>query len=60
MEMNEKINLFLVLPFELIGTDGEVGTKRICDGKVLKDGEMMLTQLVPGEMVAYDLAFRSS
>ena len=43
--------------FELIGPDGQVGTKRVWDGKILKDGEMVLTQLVPGELVAYDLAF---
>ncbi len=43
--------------FELVGPDGVVGTKRIWDGKILKDGEMILTQLVPGELVAYDIAF---
>jgi effector-binding domain-containing protein len=43
--------------FELIGPDGEVGTKRTWDGKILKDGEMVLTQLVPGELVGYDIAF---
>ena len=44
--------------FELVGPDGEVGTRRIWDGKILKDGEMTLTKLVPGELVAYDLSFQ--
>ncbi len=43
--------------FELVGPDGEVGTKRIWDGKILRDGEMVLTQLIPGELVAYNLSF---
>jgi effector-binding domain-containing protein len=43
--------------FELIGPDGQLGTKRTWDGKILKDGEMTLTLLIPGETVGYDLAF---
>jgi effector-binding domain-containing protein len=44
--------------FELVGADGEVGTKRTWEGKVLGDGQMVLTQLKPGELVAYDLSFQ--
>ena len=52
---NQKVDT--TAKFELIGPDGQVGTKRAWDGKILKDGEMILTQLVPGELVAYDLSF---
>lgn len=44
--------------FALIGPDGQVGTKRIWNGTILKDGEMTFTQLLPGELIAYDIAFQ--
>jgi effector-binding domain-containing protein len=44
--------------FELIGTDGQVGTLRKWDGKVIGNGQMTITQLIPGELVAYDLSFQ--
>jgi effector-binding domain-containing protein len=44
--------------YELVGTDGKVGTLRKWDGKVVGNGQMTLTQLVPGELVAYDLSFQ--
>jgi effector-binding domain-containing protein len=44
--------------FELVGPDGQVGTLRKWDGKVIGNGQMTLTQLVPGELVAYDLSFQ--
>ena len=44
--------------FKLSWPDGKVGTKWIWEGKILKDGEMILTMLVPGELVAYDLSFQ--
>ncbi len=44
--------------FELIGSDGQVGTLRKWDGKVIGNGQMTLTQLIPGELVAYDLSFQ--
>jgi effector-binding domain-containing protein len=43
--------------YELVGKDGEVGTLRKWDGKVMGNGQMTLTKLVPGELVAYDLSF---
>jgi effector-binding domain-containing protein len=44
--------------YELIGTDGKVGTTRKWDGKVIGNGQVTLTQLVPGELVGYDLSFQ--
>ena len=44
--------------FELIGPDGKVGVLRKWDGKVIGNGQMMLTQLVPGELVGYDISFQ--
>jgi effector-binding domain-containing protein len=44
--------------YQLIGTDGKVGTTRKWDGKVIGNGQMTLTQLVPGELVGYDLSFQ--
>ena len=44
--------------FELVGPDGQVGTLRKWDGKVIGNGQMTLTQLIPGELVAYDLSFQ--
>lgn len=43
--------------YELIGTDGQVGTVRKWIGKKLGDGQMTITELKPGEMVSLDLAF---
>ncbi|MCX6249056.1 MAG: GyrI-like domain-containing protein [Bacteroidetes bacterium] len=44
--------------FELIGPDGQIGTVRKWDGKTIGNGQMTLTQLNPGELVAYDLMFQ--
>ena len=44
--------------YQLIGPDEQVGTTRKWDGKIIGNGEMTLTQLVPGELVGYDLAFQ--
>lgn len=44
--------------YELVGKDGQVGTLRKWDGKVVGNGQMTLTQLVSGEMVGYDLSFQ--
>jgi hypothetical protein len=44
--------------FELVGPDGKVGTVRKWDGKVIGNGQMTITELVPGELVAYDLSFQ--
>ena len=44
--------------FELSGPDGQVGTSRKWDGKVLGNGQMTFTELVPGQLVAYDLSFQ--
>ena len=44
--------------YELIGPDGQVGTTRKWDGKTIGNGQMTLTQLVPGELVGYDLSFQ--
>jgi effector-binding domain-containing protein len=44
--------------FELVGPDGQVGTLRKWDGKVIGNGQMTITQLTPGELVAYDLSFQ--
>jgi len=43
---------------ELVGSDGQVGTMRKWNGKVIGNGQMTLTQLVPSELVAYDLSFQ--
>ena len=47
-----------VAVYELVGKDGQVGTLRKWDGKVIGNGQMILTQLVPVEMVGYDLSFQ--
>jgi effector-binding domain-containing protein len=44
--------------YELVGKDEQVGTLRKWDGKVIGNGQMVLTQLVPGELVGYDLSFQ--
>jgi effector-binding domain-containing protein/competence protein ComGC len=44
--------------YELIGSDGMVGTMRKWDGRVIGNGQMTLTQLVPSELVGYDLSFQ--
>jgi len=44
--------------YELIGPDGHVGTTRKWEGKTIGNGQMTLTQLVPGELVGYDLSFQ--
>lgn len=43
--------------FETVGPDATVGTKRSWDGKILKNGEMLITKMVPNELFAYDLSF---
>ncbi len=43
--------------YKMVGEDGKVGTIWSWDGKVVGDGQMTLTQLVPGELVGYDIAF---
>ena len=43
--------------FELEGVDGQAGAAWKWDGKILGNGEMILTENVPGEMIAYDLSF---
>jgi effector-binding domain-containing protein len=44
--------------YQLIGTDGKIGTTRKWDGKIIGNGQMTLTQLIPGELVGYDLSFQ--
>jgi len=44
--------------FELVGPDGQVGTLRKWDGKVIGNGQMSLTELIPGQLVGYDLSFQ--
>ncbi|MGA2822745.1 MAG: GyrI-like domain-containing protein [Bacteroidales bacterium] len=44
--------------FELVGPDGQIGTMRKWDGKVVGNGQMTLTQLIPGKLVGYDLSFQ--
>jgi len=43
--------------YEFIGTDGQVGATMKWNGKKLKDGEMSITAIVPGQSVNYDLSF---
>jgi len=43
--------------FDLIGPNCQVGTTWKWNGKILGNGEMILTETVPGQLVAYDLAF---
>ncbi|MDP1623801.1 MAG: GyrI-like domain-containing protein [Bacteroidales bacterium] len=43
--------------FEMTGEAAQVGTSWKWDGEVLGNGEMILSELIPGELVAYDLAF---
>ena len=43
--------------FELIGKDGEVGTQRKWTGKILGQGEMTITNIIPDQLFVYDLAF---
>jgi len=42
--------------FEMTGEAAKVGTSWKWEGKVLGNGEMTTTELVPGQLVAYDLA----
>jgi effector-binding domain-containing protein len=44
--------------YEMVGQDGKVGTVWSWDGKVIGNGQMTLTQLVPGELVGYDIVFQ--
>jgi effector-binding domain-containing protein len=43
--------------FELVGNDCEVGTIRKWTGKKMGDGQILLTELIPGQLVAFDLSF---
>jgi effector-binding domain-containing protein len=43
--------------FELAGTEGQVGAHWKWTGKVLGNGEMVITEIVPDELIAYDLSF---
>lgn len=43
--------------FETTGTAGQVGTSWRWQGKKLGQGEMIASELVPGQLIAYDLAF---
>ncbi|MFZ4523291.1 MAG: SRPBCC family protein [Bacteroidales bacterium] len=43
--------------FEITGEAGSVGTSWKWNGEILGNGEMILTELIPGQLVAYDLAF---
>jgi len=44
--------------YELVGPDGKVGTLRKWNGKLIGNGQMTLTRLVPGEQVGYDISFQ--
>jgi effector-binding domain-containing protein/uncharacterized protein YndB with AHSA1/START domain len=43
--------------FTMTGPAAQVGTSWKWDGKVLGNGEMILVEVTPGQLVAYDLAF---
>ncbi|MEI6455875.1 MAG: SRPBCC family protein [bacterium] len=43
--------------FEIQGPDGQVGTVWKWNGKKMGEGTMTSVELVPGQLVAYDLAF---
>lgn len=43
--------------FEMTGEPGQVGTSWKWNGETLGNGEMILSELIPGELIAYDLAF---
>jgi effector-binding domain-containing protein len=43
--------------FETTGDPGQVGTSWKWEGKKLGQGEMFAEELIPGQLVAYDLAF---
>jgi effector-binding domain-containing protein len=43
--------------YAIVGPDGKVGTYRTWEGKKVGNGQMTLTNLIPGELVGYDLAF---
>jgi effector-binding domain-containing protein len=43
--------------FTMAGAAAQVGTSWKWDGKILGNGEMVCTSLLPGQLVAYDLAF---
>jgi effector-binding domain-containing protein len=43
--------------FTMEGPAAQVGTSWKWEGKVLGNGEMVLSELIPGQLVAYDLAF---
>jgi len=44
--------------YEIQGKDGEVGTVWKWKGKKLGDGSMTSTAYIPGQIIAYDLAFQ--
>ena len=44
--------------FEMTGPAAQVGTSWVWNGKILGNGEMVLTEVLPGQLVGYDLAFQ--
>jgi len=42
--------------FEMTGPASQVGTSWKWDGEVMGNGEMILSEVIPGQVVAYDLA----
>ncbi|MCX6250716.1 MAG: SRPBCC family protein [Bacteroidetes bacterium] len=47
------------MKYELVGKDGQVGTKRTWTGKKMGSGEMVISELLPGQKVALDLNFNN-
>jgi len=45
--------------FEIQGPDGQVGTIWKWKGKKMGEGTMTATELIPGQLVAYDLSFNN-
>jgi effector-binding domain-containing protein len=44
--------------YQLIGQDGTVGATIKWDGKIIGNGQMTITQLIPNELIGYDLSFQ--
>jgi effector-binding domain-containing protein len=45
--------------FELVGPACQVGTMQKWDGKKMGNGQMTITELQPGQLIAYDLEFQN-
>jgi effector-binding domain-containing protein len=43
--------------FEMTGPAAQVGTSWVWNGEILGNGEMILKEVLPGQLVGYDLAF---